>query len=197
MYRSAAKKWRKSGSTLELHPKLQRSKMDPLSVAASVAGLLQVGAKVIGFLSSVAEAPTIVRHVLVEVRALRIIFRRLQIFIANSGGYHQEHASQVDIDDLVAILTSCVCSFSELDDALDGCDSGDANGPRLNLWDRARWAAKEQGLVQILRVLQSHKASLSLLLSMWVVPVFAQGIVTDRMSAVVWRRKKPETRGKH
>jgi len=144
--------------------------MDLISVAASVAGLLQVGAKVIGFLSSVADAPTFVRHVLTEVRALRIIFRRLQTFIANSGSYDQDHASQVDIDDLVAILTGCVCSFSELDDVLDGCDSGsgDANGPRLNLWDRARWATKEQDLIRILRILQSHKTSLSLLLSMLV-----------------------------
>lgn len=142
--------------------------MDGLSVAESVAGLLQVDVKVIKFLSNMADTLAIVREVIAEVRAMRIIFRRLETFIINFSDYNQDRMSGIDVDDLVTILTGCVCTFFEIDGVLEGCTNEDGDRPRLTFWDRARWAAKEQDLTRMLRNLQSHKSSLILLLSMWV-----------------------------
>lgn len=149
--------------------------MDGLSVAASVAGLLQVGVKVIGFLSDVADAPTVVRSVLAEVQSMEIIFRQLERFVYHFGDYDQHRVSRIDIDGFVTILTGCVCTFSEIDLLLDTCNVGENDTTRLNLWGRARWVAKEPDLKRMLGSLQSYKSSLTLFFSMSVHPLLAFG----------------------
>ncbi|KAI5842338.1 ankyrin repeat-containing domain protein [Tricharina praecox] len=143
--------------------------MDGLSIASAVVGLLQASLKIIGFVSKVADAPIIARDLLVEVRAMRIILHQLHTFIDNCSDYDdcsdydEDDRSQVDLEDLVTILTGCVCAFSELDAVLDRYPTGD--DPRFDLWDRVRWATKEKELTRIVRNLQSHKTSVSGLLS--------------------------------
>ncbi|KAI5850887.1 hypothetical protein BZA05DRAFT_399098, partial [Tricharina praecox] len=153
----------------ERQPTTTTSTMDPLSVAASVAGLLQAGAKVIGFLSTAIDAPSTVRNVLAEVQALHGIFRQLDDFIVNFAQQSMTRKSRIAIDDLVVILTGCVCTFSELDGELKGVKTDYAYGTKhqLGAWDRVKWAAKDQDIAKILRNLQMHKTSLSLLLSVY------------------------------
>ncbi|KAF8544534.1 ankyrin repeat-containing domain protein [Trichophaea hybrida] len=90
--------------------------VDGLSVAASVAGLTQLAAKVIGFVSTVADAPIIARNVHAEVRAFQAIFDQLQDFITN---FSEGDETRKYVDQLIATLTGCVCSFSELDKELE------------------------------------------------------------------------------
>ena len=156
--------------------------MEGLSVAASIAGLLQVGAKVISFLSTAADAPTTARNVLSEIRALHVIFRQLQNFITHFTEQSMSRKSRIYVDDLVITLTGCVCTFSELDKELEclrteGDEAGNRDDPQFSTWDRVKWAAKEQSLLRMLENLQMHKNSLTLLLSIYTwcvtVPVFS------------------------
>ena len=92
------------------------------------------------------------------------IFRHLDTFITDSDNHRHANTSDIAVDDLVVIVTGCLCSFSELEALLQGCSTDEPKGPQLNLWDRARWAAKEPELTRALANLQSHKTSINLLL---------------------------------
>ncbi|KAI5850901.1 hypothetical protein BZA05DRAFT_453445, partial [Tricharina praecox] len=103
----------------ERQPTITTSTMDPLSVAASVAGLLQAGAKVIGFLSTAIDAPSTVRNVLAEVQALHGIFRQLDDFIVNFAQQSMTRKSRIAIDDLMhktslsLLLSVYTCSSTQ------------------------------------------------------------------------------------
>ena len=147
------------------------SGMDALSVTASVAGLLQVAAKVISVLSSAVDASATARNVLAEVESLLGIFRQLDDFVVNFADQSMARKSRIYVDDLVVALTGCVCTFSELDRELEGLRMDDgAHGAlknRFGAWRSVKWAVKDQDIAKILRNLQMHKTSLNLLLSIY------------------------------
>jgi len=98
---------------------------------------------------------------------MTVIFRHLDTFITDSDNRrHVSTSSDILVDDLVIIVTGCLCSFSELEALLKGFSTDEPNGPPLNLWDRARWAAKEPDLTKALADLQSHKTSINVLLTL-------------------------------
>lgn len=134
--------------------------MDGLSVAASVAGLLQISTKVISFVSTIADAPSIARSVSDEVIALNIIFRQLEDFISGLMKGKPGRGSMLLVDQLVTALTGCVCAFTELEHELEGLESDS-----VSLWDRARWAQKDSNLRRIVGDLEKSKSSLNLMLT--------------------------------
>jgi len=143
--------------------------MDGLSIAASVAGLLQVAAKVVNVISRAAEIremPSVVRNVLAEAYALQAIFHHLQDFILNfADGNHDDRKSMIYLEHLVATLTGCVCAFDQLEMVLEGLNANLDVSSSLGLWDSAKWALKNQDLGRVLGDLQNHKSSLNLMLS--------------------------------
>lgn len=116
--------------------------MNGLSIGMAVVGLAQAAAQIVRLLSGVADAPSISRDVIAEVGSMEVILRLLETFVLGSAAHNEDRTSLVRVDDLVTILTSCVCAFSELHFILDGCDTSDPDATRVTLWDRARWAAK-------------------------------------------------------
>ena len=149
--------------------------MDGLSVAASVAGLIHVSAKVIKIISDTAGASNAARSVLAEARDLQSILHQLQGFISNFEEQRNDQRSTIRIEQLVATLTGCVCVFSELDKVLEELNNRDA-GSLLRLWDSAKWALKDSVIGRILSELQQHKASLTLMLTIitWQVTTISQ-----------------------
>jgi len=136
--------------------------MEGLSVAASVAGLLRISDKIIEDLSNVTNAPPVVRDLLTEVRDMRTAFGQLEMFLRTCDDHQKDRTSLVDVDDLIAILTGCVCTFSELGTVLELSDQRECNGPG----NRARGAVADPGLARISRNLNSEKSPLAVLLSM-------------------------------
>jgi hypothetical protein len=136
--------------------------MDGLSVTSSVSGLLQVVAKVAAFISSMRDAPSLMRNVLDEVTALSAIFNQVEDLISNPLNGKHDRRSMIYVHQVVTTLTGCVCAFSELEQALDGLRTGD-----LNVWDRGRWAAKESDFDRIMGALQNYKSSLNLMLTIF------------------------------
>ncbi|KAF8241347.1 hypothetical protein K440DRAFT_478712, partial [Wilcoxina mikolae CBS 423.85] len=139
--------------------------MDCLSVAASVTGLPQVGANVISFLFSMADAPSTARTVLHKVHTLHAIFRQLDDFIVHFTKHSMARKSRIHVEDLVGTLTGCVCACFELDKVLECLNTDDGDESRFTAWDSVKWAAKDQEIASILRNLQMHKTSLSLMLT--------------------------------
>ena len=142
--------------------------MEPISFVASIIGLMQAGKKIAGFISSMADAPQTAQNILREVETLQTIFRQLQGLISERGRQSMSRRERICLDDLVATLTSCVCVFSELDGALESLGApDDAVGPNLTVWDKTKWAVKEESIEKILKNLQMNKSSLQWMLSIY------------------------------
>ena len=139
--------------------------MDPISVAASVVGLLGAATKIsevlTHFIKGVKDAPSLAIRTLTEVEDLKICFRQLQQFIHAEEGRRRSHTAMVTVDQFVVVLTHAVMTFSELEAAVDGLKTRSSS--MIN--GRFRWITKENTISQLLLRLQASKTSLSLLLT--------------------------------
>jgi hypothetical protein len=145
---------------------------DPLSIAASVVGLLAVSSKVIfgltTFASAIKHTPKSLQRVVAEVGAVNCILGEVQKLIAWQSDGERPNNQRLDLiqlDHLVTTLTGCVLVFSELEKHIDdlvGADSG--SKPRI-IWERISWTRKEDEIGKLMDDLHRHKTSLSLMLT--------------------------------
>lgn len=146
--------------------------MEPISLVTVVPGLLKICAEFIAFISTAVDAPSTARDVVAEVQAMLGIFRLLNNFIVHFDEQSVDQKSRIRADDLLFVLTDCVCTFSKLDKVL-GSLKTDVDNPKstFSAWDRLKWAAKDGDIAKILQRFQSQKTSLNTLLSVhtWLV----------------------------
>jgi hypothetical protein len=140
---------------------------DPLSITASVVGILGVAAKIslilYDFAERVKDALPVANALLIEVRGIRLALGHLEELLHGSNEINYEGGSLVLIDHLRLVLTDCVCTFSSLESIVDGLpDIVDISG--LQLMSRAKWVLKEKRLRLLLQRLERQKSSLSLML---------------------------------
>lgn len=137
--------------------------MDPLSVAASVAGLVAAATSITKTLSALSEPPRLIRSVAAETSALSAIFAQLNGILRSNNNSHtrRERMSMTTVEQFVAILTHCVLTFSELEQEMDGLGVGNT------LWDRVKWNSKTDIVREILADLQAQKVSLGLMIGIW------------------------------
>ncbi|KAI0506317.1 hypothetical protein F5B22DRAFT_455808 [Xylaria bambusicola] len=157
--------------------------MDPLSVTASVAGLLTAAHEVIKLLkpyvSAARETPGIIAHVRDETESTRIVLVGLQSIVQGIPGRVTPGGALVGVDQVVIILTSGVLLFAELEGAVRGLvaappslrnnenSSNAALSPtqyRLPLRARLQWGHREQALGPLLTRLQGFKVSVTAVL---------------------------------
>lgn len=139
--------------------------MDPISVSASILGLLGAAAKIsevlTHFIKGVKDAPNLALRTLTEVEDLKICFGQLQHFINADEARRRSHAAMVTVDQFVVVLTHAVMTFSELEVAVEGLRPRTAS--MIN--GRFKWITKENTISQLLLRLQASKTSLTLLLT--------------------------------
>ena len=139
--------------------------MDPLSITASILGLLGAAQKVssllITLMNHVKEAPKQAEKVLLEVNDISACLAQLQNFLSESMTTPESQAKLLMVDQIIVTLTTCVMTFSELEEIATNLQ---ANRP-LRLSTKVRWAMKEQKISRLLLRLQSSKASLNLMLT--------------------------------
>lgn len=139
--------------------------MDPLSVSASIIGILGASAKVssvlVAFVQSTKAAPKLAQTVLSEVNGLSAILTQLQTYLLGTASLSKSRASLILVEQVIVTLTECVTTFSELENAL-GTSRNDVD---MGTLDRIRWAMKESKISDIQGRLQSNKASLTLMLT--------------------------------
>ncbi|KAI5803536.1 hypothetical protein DFH27DRAFT_51868 [Peziza echinospora] len=154
---------------------------DPLSIAASVAGLVSISAVILctlkGLSDSYRDAPASIQRVVVEVQDMCLIFEQVQMFIDGTGhGVQPSHQrlSMIPIQNLVTTLTGCVLVYSRLDEyvcKLVGKKRPNSPGnPQSNIIEyrmkKVKWVLWREAEVKVvLEDLQRHKMSLSLMLS--------------------------------
>ena len=139
--------------------------MDPISIGASIAGLLtaivQVSSLLKTLVSRTDDAPKTAQGVMAEVTDIGTCLDALQGYFLGTQVMDRSGRSLVMIEQVIVVLTDCVSIFSELEQTLESLKT---TQPTLTL-DKLRWAMKETVISKILQRLQASKMSLSLMLS--------------------------------
>lgn len=146
--------------------------MDPLSVAASIAGLLSAAGAVTKalapYVAAARETPKVAVQVHSEMQSITIILSALQSLARNLGSVPVQRAALIQVDHVVAVLTDGVLIFSDLEVLVTSLGSPGDLSPsitRLSLRSRLQWARKETEISLILARLQCFKSSASLILN--------------------------------
>ena len=139
--------------------------MDPLSVSASIFGLISAAAQVScllkALIDSAKEAPMSANGVLVEIQDISICLHQLQSFLLGTQEAPRSRKSLIMVEQVIIVLTDCVSIFSELEQTLE---TTKADRP-MRVIDRFRWIAKEKIILKHLGHLQASKGSLNLILT--------------------------------
>jgi hypothetical protein len=139
--------------------------MDPLSVLASVAGLLMAAGSVSSTLitigASLKDVPQSVNQVVSEVNDIRTSLSAVQKFLLGLAAAPRHRIAMIQLDQLVATLTEAVLTFSELEALVTPFM---ASSTMLTM-QRVKWLLKDDEVTPLLHRLQRHKSSLSLMLN--------------------------------
>lgn len=142
--------------------------MDPLSIAASIAGLLAAGAqisKILGpFVSASRAVPQVAFKVYSEVESTRTVLAALKGLLTRIATRPVKHASLITVKQIVIILANGIFIFSELELAAGCLLMSVPSSHILQLRCRLQWARKESTFNALLSRLESFKSSLSLVL---------------------------------
>jgi hypothetical protein len=135
--------------------------MDPISLAASVAGILGLAGKlaitISGFVASAQSAPQLATHAVNEINSLVTIFAQLKgLALQNSPA-----RNFITVDQLVVVISGCVITLAELDKELEGLEDRD----NMDVWERIKWVNREPTIKALVDRLGVHKSSLNLLLT--------------------------------
>ena len=134
---------------------------DPLSIAAGVVGLTQAAIQIAKILNKIRQAPEQIAIALREITETSTILWQLQRFLFNVERADRTGAAQVQVDHVIVILSGCVATYSEFEALLDKIDYS----VKFPILDRFTWARNEKRITDIVKRLQTHKVSLSLLLT--------------------------------
>jgi hypothetical protein len=139
--------------------------MDPLSVAAAIVGLLGAGVKITSALdtliSSTQDAPSLAISAHQEVSDITAAVSHLQTYISGQMQVSTQSESLILLEHVLATLTGCVTTYSDLQSVLDGLGTTD----RMTVFDRTKWIFYQTRVTTIVQRLQNHKASMTLMLS--------------------------------
>jgi hypothetical protein len=140
--------------------------MDPLDVATSLVGLLGSAGKVAALLlvvrKAISEAPQMMDQMISQVGELQISLSAVQSFLLGISSAPRGRISMIRVEQLVAILTEAVLTFSELEALVTSIvqDKG-----RLPIMSRLLSLWKEDVVTSIMLRMERHKSSLSLMLN--------------------------------
>ena len=139
--------------------------MDPLTIAGSVFGLIKAGTSIVSALTSiidgVKDAPKLAQSLVWEVNDITAALGTLQGYVIHEIAVAPARGSLILLEQVLASLTGCVMTYSDLQAVLDSL-SVNAD---MGAWERMKWLRKESTLQKIWQRLQSHKSSLTLMLT--------------------------------
>ncbi|KAK5676340.1 GTPase activating protein (GAP) for Rho1p [Elasticomyces elasticus] len=138
---------------------------EPITVAASVAGLISSASTMIPILynvgTSIRDAPQLTKEVAGELANITVVLQQLFAYISGKARASIERLNLITVEHITATLTDCVVTYSDLDEVLKSLrvDTG------MRAWDRGMWYIKKGRIGEIVQKLQNHKASLGLMLN--------------------------------
>ncbi|KAI0509384.1 P-loop containing nucleoside triphosphate hydrolase protein [Xylaria bambusicola] len=138
---------------------------DPLSIAASVAGLIALSGsiyKIVGdFVERAAHPPQSAHALLLSVSEMRMVLKSVSDLIDDFLKYPPKRRALVRLDHLIICLTQAVLSFSELEKFVNPW----ATRTQRSLWQRWKLASQDERISRFNTRLQENKLSISLVLN--------------------------------
>lgn len=134
---------------------------DPLSIAASLAGLITIGAQLLSIIGGIqAKSSKELDTLSKEVRGVRDTLTQLQNII-------QSHSISLSKDeDWLQALNNASCECGDTFLGLQKLLSSLVSSSKYELvWKKIKWTVKEQEILEARRRLESYKSTLDLLLS--------------------------------
>jgi hypothetical protein len=147
---------------------------DPLSIAASVAGLLGTSATVLTILRDLyinaKDAPRSISRIIKEVEEMETIVSQVKAFTSGTAPAEHGRLTMLALHDLMATLSGCVLVCNELHryigEVADLADDSVNMNNAKRTWERVKWACwKEPEIADFVEQLQRHKHSLNLMLN--------------------------------
>ena len=139
--------------------------MDPLSLTATLVGLITAAAQgynvLASFVDRVKSAPNSTRSVLGEVSDICMCLKQLKEFLVDGGEAPRSRPSSVTVEQIVIVLTNLALLISELQGLIEGSGLDQPMG----IIDRVKWLSKEGEISKLLVRLQASKASLTLMVT--------------------------------
>jgi hypothetical protein len=137
---------------------------DPLSVAASIIGIIAAAGKVaetLGpFISTVKDTTKIAATIFAEVNSSKIVLSALQVLLDDIDSAPRKRRELIPVSQLVITLTDGAFIFSELESLVLQLSNS------TEKWStRIQWARKKDTLVVFATRLQLFKSSISVMLN--------------------------------
>jgi hypothetical protein len=142
---------------------------DPLSIAASIAGLITTAGYIVAALSAFAGAPQSARDALQAVREIRLLLTSASSIIDRISERPPELRALIRLDHIAITFASCVLTMSELESLVCGTSKEDDELPGSgSVLYRSRWLWIEKRVLRLLLRLESQKSSLSFMLNVFI-----------------------------
>ncbi|KAK3381861.1 hypothetical protein B0H63DRAFT_476747 [Podospora didyma] len=142
--------------------------MEALGAVASVAGIFSAVSAVVKILGPYAtatkDAPKIAAQLLSEALATKTIVGALHLLTTNLTGT-AKHASLIQVDQIIAVLTYGVHLFSEFESLLQTLPPPDHRSSRTRLFSSVQWIRKKATLTAYFTRIQAFKLSVNCILS--------------------------------
>lgn len=143
--------------------------MDPLSVAASIAGLSIATAQIVSTVrliwTSISDAPKCVQEVLTEVTGIRACLGQLQSFLRDLETIDHSRAALLMVDQVVVSLTECVLVSSVLQKLLDQVRVESKVDVSIRIVSRISIVWREQEIKDVLVRLRASRSTLHLMVA--------------------------------
>jgi hypothetical protein len=153
--------------SLPYSPRASAVTMDPLSITASIAGLLGISGKIYSilseFVSNVKDAPRSVQTAMFAVEEMRLALISVEKLILDVPSVPRKRKALVEVDHLVITLTESVITFSDLEALVSPFVTDSVID--TSAWKRLKWAWKEEKVSLSIQRLESHKSSIIMMLS--------------------------------
>lgn len=141
--------------------------MDPLSVTASIVGILAAAGELSELLRSIIstakDAPQVVAALVCEINEVQAALLSLQTLLTDLSSAPPRRAALIQLDHLIVTLTESVLTFSELEAIITPLAV--SKGQKFPLRTRLKWTRIEGNCSKMVERLQRHKASISLMLN--------------------------------
>ncbi|KAF2105386.1 hypothetical protein BDV96DRAFT_375446 [Lophiotrema nucula] len=141
--------------------------MDPLSITASIVGILAAAGKLSELLSSIIsttkDAPQVVSALVHEVKDIQAALSSLQVLLDDLSSSPKRRTALIQIDSLIVTFTESVVTFSELERIISPFAASTSG--KLPLRTRLKWARAEGTCLKVAERLQRHKSSITLMLN--------------------------------
>ncbi|CAJ0544356.1 Ff.00g035750.m01.CDS01 [Fusarium sp. VM40] len=140
---------------------------DPLSISASIAGLISLSTVVYQTLSNFADkvdkAPKSAKEILYAVAEMRLALLSMSGLVDKFSRISARRKAMVQLDHLVISLSRAVMTFTDLELFLS--DWPEISSMQSSAWRRIRWAMKEDKATHLLKRLSENRMALIFILS--------------------------------